>query len=292
MSNFSYEEYAAKQAAMRAANPQGGAGNFANGVEVHYVNEFLKNDGDTIVVRFPYHSIKDLTFESTHAINVTGRKFPMRVRCEGDGCEICAAGTKVDMRFCAKCLVYVVDDATGGIKLLNAVWDRPAIFADTQMKTLFQEYGDISNQLFKIRRSGSGMQTRYTVTIVLNSAVYNPDIYKADFTELNTIDPAKICIRSLDKLKADREKQQSDETEDEPVVSVPAGAATYNQPVQQPVYQQPVYQQPVQQTPAYTAPQQPAYSQPTQTNAYNYQQPAQTAGADASTERVQKRYTF
>ena len=60
-----------------------------------------------------------------------------------------------------------------------------------------QEYGDISNHLFKIKRNGTGVATRYTISIVMNNTVYNPAVYKADFSELDNVDPVKILSKSL-----------------------------------------------------------------------------------------------
>lgn len=192
MAQFSYENYAAQQKARGANNSNGGP----SGPEVHFMNEYLKNDGDVAVVRFPYTSMGDISFETTHAITFPGKKYPSRVRCAGDNCQFCAQGVKVDTRFFAKALVYVVDE-TGNIKIVNTVWDRPSAFADIDIKNLIQEYGDLSQQLFKIKRNGTGTATRYTISIVMNATVYNPAVYKADFTELNKVDASKILSKSI-----------------------------------------------------------------------------------------------
>ena len=117
MAQFSYENYAAQQQARAASNSNGG-GN--NGPEVHFMNEYLKNDGDVAVVRFPYTSMSDISFETTHAITFPNKKYPSRVRCAADSCQFCAQGIKIDTRFFAKALVYVVDE-TGNIKIINAL---------------------------------------------------------------------------------------------------------------------------------------------------------------------------
>lgn len=194
MAQFSYENYAAQQEARKANsnNANGGLG-----PEVHFMNEFLKNDGDVAVVRFPYHTMNDIVFETTHAVTFPGKKYPSRVRCAGNGCRFCADGNKVDTRFFAKLIVYVVDENTGEVKLLNGVWDRPSAFADIDIKNLMQEYGDISQHLFKIKRNGSGTATRYTISIIMNTTVYNPAVYKADFSEIEKVDPVKILSKSI-----------------------------------------------------------------------------------------------
>lgn len=189
MASFNYDAYAA-QRAQRSNNPNGGP-------EVRFLNEYLKEDGDVAVVRFPYHSMSDLVFETTHSVTFPGKRYPSRVRCTGEGCPFCAQGVKLDTRFFAKVLAYVVDEQSGEVKLVNAVWDRPAAFADIDIKNLMQEYGDISNHLFKIKRNGTGVATRYTISIVMNNTVYNPAVYKADFSELDNVDPVKILSKSL-----------------------------------------------------------------------------------------------
>lgn len=189
MATFNYDAYAAQQA-QRSNNPNGGP-------EVQFLNTYLKEDGDVAVVRFPYHSMSELVFETTHSVTFPGKRYPSRVRCTGDGCPFCAQGVKLDTRFFAKVLAYVVDEQSGEVKLVNTVWDRPAAFADIDIKNLMQEYGDISNHLFKIKRNGTGTATRYTISIVMNNTVYNPAVYKADFSELNKVDPVKILSKSL-----------------------------------------------------------------------------------------------
>lgn len=190
MASYNYDAYAAQQEAQRSNNPNGGP-------EVQFLSGYLKEDGDVAVVRFPYHSMSDLVFETTHSVTFPGKRYPSRVRCTGAGCPFCAQGVKVDTRIFVKALAYVVDEQSGEVKLVNTVWDRAAAFADIDIKNLMQEYGDISNYLFKIKRNGVGPATRYTISIVMNNTVYNPAVYKADFSELDKVDPVKILSKSL-----------------------------------------------------------------------------------------------
>lgn len=242
MAQFSYEKYAAQQQARGASSNNGGA----NGPEVHFMNEYLKNDGDVAVVRFPYTSMSDINFETTHAITFPGKKYPSRVRCAGDNCQFCAQGVKVDTRFFAKALVYVVDEA-GNIKIINTVWDRPSAFADIDIKNLIQEYGDLSQQLFKIKRNGTGTATRYTISIIMNATVYNPAVYKADFTELNKVDASKILSKSI----AQYNEAVNPSSAATSATTTPATAMPNMQPAAQaaPVYTAPAAQAPVMQAP-------------------------------------------
>lgn len=231
MAQFNYEEYNAQNQARRSANNNSSSNGL--GPEVHFMGEFLKTDGDVVVVRFPYHSMKDITFETTHLVNFPGKKFGARVRCPGANCPFCVAGEKASPRFFVKALVYNIDDS-GAVKIINTVWDRPSAFADIDIKNLMQEYGDISQQLFKIKRNGSGTGTRYTISIIMNNTVYNPAVYKADFSELDLIDPAKILSKSVAQYnQAVNPTAVPESAPVEPVEAMPAPAPfnTYEQPV-------------------------------------------------------------
>lgn len=264
MAQFSYEKYAAQQQTRNANSGNGGN----NGPEVHFMNEYLKNDGDVAVVRFPYASMADISFETTHAITFPGKKYPSRVRCAGDNCPFCAQGVKLDTRFFAKALVYVVDEG-GNIKIINTVWDRPSAFADIDIKNLIQEYGDLSQQLFKIKRNGTGTATRYTISIVMNATVYNPAVYKADFTELNKVDAARILSKSIAQYNEAVNPSAANTT------AAPAAAST-TMPTMQPVAE----------TPTYTAPA-TTYSAPNTASVAN----APATEAPVETRR-QTRYQF
>lgn len=231
MASYTYDAYAAKRAAQRSTNPNGGLG-----PEVRFLNEFLRDDGDVVVVRFPYHSMSDLIFETTHAVVFPGKRFPSRVRCTGDAtCPFCVEKVKLDTRFFAKVLAYVIDEQTSEVNIINAVWDRPSAFADIDIKNLMQEYGDISNFLFKIKRNGSGTATRYTITIVTNTTVYNPAIYKADFSELDKVEPIRILSKSLEQYK-EALNPSAPKQAVQPQPQTYAQPQTYTQPAQQQPY--------------------------------------------------------
>lgn len=188
---FSYESYSAQQANRK---PSGQGGNLP---KTRFINEWLKNDGDVVVCRFPYHSMSDISFDSVHKVTFPGDRYGKWVRCEGDNCPLCRQGVKVDFRFFLKAIVYVVDSDTGTVSLVPAIWDRPAAFADIELKGLMDDYGDLSQCLFKIKRNGTGLETRYTINIITNKAIYNPDVYKADFSVLEFVDPVKVFTKPV-----------------------------------------------------------------------------------------------
>ena len=204
MAQFNYEEYERQQAAKRANAPTGGK-NLPN---TQFINSFLKNDGDTVVVRFPYTSMRDITYETTHNVRFPGDKWDKKVRCVGDGCPLCASGVKTDFRFFVKALVYQVDDNTGKMKVIPAIWDRAAAFADIDIKNKVQQcqdddIGTLAENLVKIRKTGSGIETRYTLDIIApTNRIYNKNTCPADFNLLDDVDPIRILTKTFEQYTA------------------------------------------------------------------------------------------
>lgn len=192
MSQFNYEDY---EAASKESRKNGSSREES---PVKFLNALLKNDGDSVIVRFPYHSMSDVVLESCHSVMFPGDKWNKRVRCMEINCPLCNVGTKIEMRFFVKMLVYTTD-GKGGVDISAAVWDRPAAFAAIDLKNLIQDYGDLTEQLFKIKRNGTGLDTRYTPSIVTNKAVYNPEAYAPCFEILKDIDATRILTKPMNK---------------------------------------------------------------------------------------------
>jgi len=200
MANISYEEYQKQQAARQAAGNKGGERK-----PVHFMKEFLENDGDQVVVRFPYTSPSDFVFESVHNVKgVWAGSFGKSVRCTGDdNCPLCksedADVKRRRLKFYAKMVAYV-PTATGA-DLQAVIWERPSGFADIDLKNLMVEYGDLSNYLFKIIKTGKGTDTRYNIMPVnMQSPVYSQPVYTTkDFSCLEGVDPTKILSKSIEQ---------------------------------------------------------------------------------------------
>jgi hypothetical protein len=226
MAQFSYESYSAQQAAKRANSTSGGQRPEG---KTRFVNEWLKNDGDSVVVRFPYKSMNDINFETTHTVTFPGDRFGKRVRCEGDNCPLCKQGVKVDTRFFVKAIVYVTDPVNGTVSLIPAIWDRPAAFADIDLKGKMQEATEdfgttLDNLLVRIKRNGSGLTTTYDLSLSLNNnkAVYNPSVFKADFSGLEGLDPSKILTKSVEQyMKALNPEAKSESKNLDKVIATP-----------------------------------------------------------------------
>jgi len=222
--------------------------------EFDFMGTYLKNDGDSVVVRFPYKSMDDLVFESTHLVVgvFPNDKYGKRVCCSGDdACPLCSQGIKRDIRCAITAVAYIPDN--GKVVQKAVIWDRPGMFADTDIKTLITEYGDLTQHLFKIKRTGSGTATRYSTNIIMNKAVYPDALYPVDFSVLEGIDASKILFKSLKQyetaLNGDTEEgnevAQTTQVETKVEVEQVQKVEQVSQPVQQP--SQPI-QQPTQQS--------------------------------------------
>lgn len=265
---FNYDTYAAQQAARKS-----GADGSKDFPTTQFINSFLKNDGDSVVVRFPYRSMSDVVFETTHSVKFPGDKWNKRVKCVGDNCPLCRQGVKADMRFFVKAIVYVVNEQTGEMQALPAVWDRAAAFADIDIKGKMKQcaeddIGTLADNLVKIRKTGSGLDTRYTLDIVApTNKVYNSHTCKADFSILENLDPTRIMTKTIDQYMA---ALNPDTTAEVTPISQPTQAPQYSGytaqattgPVEQPTYSQAAPQE----TPPWEAqtvrPAQPAQAAP------------------------------
>lgn len=143
----------------------------------------LKNDGDEAVVRIMHDDTSSFELITTHPIQL-GNKY-RRVNCirdprdPMDNCPLCKSGTKVQQRFYIHLIQYVKDD-NGNIIPQAKIWERSASYAVT-IKNLIDEYGPLSDCIFKIRRNGEAgsMNTTYSI-LYGNPQVYRPEFYPKD----------------------------------------------------------------------------------------------------------------
>lgn len=169
----------------------------------------LKNDGDEAIVRFAYED-QDALFKdilTTHQTTVDG-KF-RRVNCLRDfndpidNCPMCAAGMPVQQRFYIKLLEYERDE-NGKITSSPKVWERPTSYVNILLN-LFEEYGDISECVFKVKRSGEkgSLQTTYSIMFA-NPSIYNSTLYPKDlsvFNDYNVIGSALLSKTKEEMLE-------------------------------------------------------------------------------------------
>lgn len=171
MASFNYQEFQNQS----KPNNQKQQGN--------YVSYFdLKQDGEEAIVRFMYNSPEEFNIFTVHPIQVDGKW--RKVDClntphESDKCPLCMAGNKAQKRFFIKLLHYVKDE-NGNVKAIPKIWERSTAYV-SQLKNLMDEYGPLSDNLFKIKRNGAKGSVDTTYVIMYSSpAAYKPDVYIKD----------------------------------------------------------------------------------------------------------------
>lgn len=174
MAQFSYEDFLKKE----QSRP---SGNYERG-NITFLSTLLKNDGDSVLVRFPYKSVNDFTFYTLHNVTVDGKyRNVLCLRNDNDpinACPLCASGDKTKDRILIKCIAYIQGDS--GIEVKNCVWDRPANFARTLAECF--NSGFIDN-VFKITRIGAAKSANTTYTVTPTSPqIYNEKTYPVDFS--------------------------------------------------------------------------------------------------------------
>ena len=140
----------------------------------------LKNDGDSAVVRFVYNSTAEFEIFTVHNVNIGGKlKKISCLRSPSDPsslCPLCESGNSIYNRFFIRMLEYRVSPQ-GQIIPQPVVWERSMSYA-TKLKSLMDEYGPLSQNLFKIVRHGAAGSQDTTYDIMFCSPqVYSPQMY-------------------------------------------------------------------------------------------------------------------
>lgn len=190
--NFSYDQYA--ETVNRAKN----GGTNTNSVKVGW---FKLGTNQEAIVRFNVAELKDLQFANVHTIKTKSGKW-MRVSCLNhigqyeDNCELCHLVdqnrdvSKAAKRVYVQMLVSYKDAATGGwTEAQPVIWERPAGFS-TELGTLIKDYGSLKENLFKITRTGAGLDTRYSVNLAAPN-VFKASMVPADFSAFANFNIAK-----------------------------------------------------------------------------------------------------
>ena len=143
----------------------------------------LKNDGDEAIVRIMHDSTDTFDIMTTHPIQLNNRF--IKVNCIRDprepieNCPLCKNGTAIQQRIFIHLIQYVKEE-DGKIIPVGKVWERAASFAVT-LKNLIDEYGPLSDCIFKIRRNGeAGSKTTNYSILYGNPQVYRNDLYVKD----------------------------------------------------------------------------------------------------------------
>ena len=86
--------------------------------KVEFLSRYLKNDGDSVIVRFPYASINDFDVYHCHRVQLPGYQYAQNVMCArvdlkkepASVCPICSSGDQVNSRVNDRFIVKAVAD--------------------------------------------------------------------------------------------------------------------------------------------------------------------------------------
>lgn len=144
----------------------------------------LKDDGHEAVVRIMHDSTEDFDIGTCHKVKIGDRY--RKVGClrdprePVDKCPLCKSGAKIEQRIFIHMLRYDKNEA-GQVTVTPVVWERTAREYANKLKNMIQEYGPLSDCIFKIRRNGKAgdMSTTYEL-LYANPTVYRPELYPKD----------------------------------------------------------------------------------------------------------------
>ena len=114
----------------------------------------LKHDADEAVVTILSNKVSDIERADVHFVDVGGKK--KCVRCNGDGCPICAHGVAKESRI----FIHLFNHNTGE----EGVWSRTDKILP-QLDEVEQSWGDLVGVPLKIARQGDNFP-KYTVTVM------------------------------------------------------------------------------------------------------------------------------
>lgn len=282
MANFSYSDYQNVIAKAQESN------NGASSVKIGFFK--MKNDKDEALIRFNVTSLDSLQFATVHQLGAAQKW--MKVSCLNpvgsyyDTCPLCAAVSagntsigKAVKKVYVQMMVSYKDATTGQFSAaIPVIWERPAGFS-REIANLLNDYGDLSQRVFKVTRNGvaNSMQTTYSISYI---PLYDkPESVTADFSAFNNFNIAKhsfwekssgdinVFLNTGSFPEVARAPQAPTPTDaDAPAYSKPAFAPqteSYQAPTPNfvppvtPVYQAPVtpaYQAPAAEAPTFTAP--------------------------------------
>lgn len=193
--NFNFKEYLQQQQPVLRQNPEN---------DVQY---FSIKSGEEAIVRFDYDTADDLDCFHTHRIEINGKFRSISCLREPtdslDKCPLCAHGTQITDKIFVKLLHYKVDPTNGTVTVIPCVWERGMNVART-LASYMLEYGSLKDLVFKIKRTGSGLDTKYDIMYV-DQAKYNENVFNKD--KLAILDTIKLTGRFIMDKTADEIEQ-------------------------------------------------------------------------------------
>lgn len=187
MSRFDYDEYEKLESSGKLGKGNGGS-------KTTYLRYFsLENDLDSAIVRFPYTSTKEFDIVMYHRVKSGDRKLKVTcLRTPTDDickCPLCEAEEKLITKFFVKVIEYEKDDE-GNIVATPKIWETRTAFRK-KLKTLIDEYGDLTEFLFKVIRHGAKGDNKTDYDIIPASPkIYKDELYPYDeslFKDYNVV---------------------------------------------------------------------------------------------------------
>ena len=170
----------------------------------------LKNDGDEAIVRIMHDNTESFNIFAVHNnVFVDGKRRNLNCirdpRDPLDKCPFCASGHNTVYKMYIYMSQYYQDPTTGAIASKPVVWERSLTYA-TKLKTLIDEYGPLSDSIFKIKRNGAAgsMETTYDI-LYCNPKVYNDQSYpKPNGDSFNSIKilGTMVLNKTADEMRA------------------------------------------------------------------------------------------
>ena len=224
---------------MEASRPQGQQGAF---------NFFtLRNDGDEAIVRFRYDNTSQFQIFTVHDVPIVtnGRETQRKVSCLRnpkdpiDMCPLCKSGKSSRNTFLIEMIQYVTDPNTNTVVANPVVWERSMTYAN-RLKSLIDEYGPLSDCVFKIKRCGAAGSRDTTYEIYYgNPKMYPDEIFVKDFSAFENVRflGTVIMNKNYDEITqylttGSFPQTQQAHSSDATQGNYASNAATYNESVQ------------------------------------------------------------
>lgn len=156
------------------------------------ISYFALKDGEEALIRFDYTTLDEVDFYTTHTVKLDNGAY-RSVSCIGDknpeDCPFCssedptvkAIHNKVFLKLIEYTTEAAHDQQKEQLVITPKIWERTVSFLNEKLAPYVEEYGDLNSILFKVKRSGQGLDTVYNL-IPASERVYPATIYKLDFT--------------------------------------------------------------------------------------------------------------
>jgi len=231
------------------------------------VQFFSIKPGEQAIVRILVDSEDDLAAYGFHEVPTPDNKFK-RVNCirslreDINKCPLCAANVKFDQQIYIHLLQYFPDG-----RVEAKTWGRKPPVGNKgtgvvdQIRKALATYGALSNYVSSISRTGTGLETSYSININLPEQLYPAASFPIDRSAFEDYSEEGTIIKDWTPEEMNTYlttgAMPTVNTNNAQAAATPFNAATA-QPAYQPVQQQ--YQQPAPQ-PVYQQPAQPQYQQ-------------------------------